>query len=37
VSDLESQIYGVLELKAEANETPVSETDLLRSANPEDE
>lgn len=37
VSDLESQIYGVLELKAEANETPVSETDLLCSANPEDE
>jgi transposase-like protein len=37
VSDLESQIYGVLELKAEAAETPISETDLLRSANPEDE
>jgi transposase-like protein len=36
VSDLESQIYGVLELKADTPETPVSDTDLLKSANPED-
>lgn len=37
VSDLESQIYGVLELKADTPETPVSDTDLLKSANPEDD
>ena len=39
VSDLESQIYGVLELKAETvdDTAPVSDTDLLKSADPEDE
>jgi len=39
VSDLESQIYGVLELKADTvkEPEPISEMDLLKSADPEDE
>ena len=39
VSDLESQIYGVLELKADTvkEPDPISEMDLLKSADPEDE
>lgn len=39
VSDLEAQIYGVLELKSEANKgnEPISDIDLLKSADPEDE
>lgn len=39
VSDLEAQIYGVLELKADAvkEPEPISEIDLLKSADPEDE
>lgn len=38
VSDLEQQIYGVLELKAEAAQEPaaISDLDLLKSADPED-
>lgn len=36
VADLEQQIYGILELKAEDASEPISDTDLLRSANPED-
>ena len=39
VSDLEAQIYGVLELKTEAAKVdePISDIDLLKSADPEDE
>lgn len=39
VSDLEAQIYGVLELKSEAakGNEPISDIDLLKSADPEDE
>jgi hypothetical protein len=39
VSDLEAQIYGVLELKSEATKgnEPISDIDLLKSADPEDE
>lgn len=39
VSDLEAQIYGVLELKTEAakGNEPISDIDLLKSADPEDE
>ncbi len=37
VSDLEAQIYGLLQIPAESVAEPISDMDLLKSANPEDE
>ena len=37
VSDLEAQIYGLLQIPAESVSEPISDMDLLKSANPEDE